>query len=150
TSLSITNGQLVAAGTVAATIKKKTTTVPFSGVPGTVALDPAQVGPAARPLLGFSLGPLNLHPFGLVGQTSPICIKITAFDGGGLLGDLLCSIANLLNTGLPLDQILAGLSTSQLNSLLTGLTDLLNNALARLSDAVLGSIDLIEAEGTCA
>ena len=33
-------------------------------------------------------------------QTSPICLTITAFQNGGLLGALLCDIGNLLNQGL--------------------------------------------------
>lgn len=62
----------------------------------------------ACPILNLELGPINLDLLGLVIETSQICLDITAFEGGGLLGDLLCSVANLLNGGLPLNLVLAG------------------------------------------
>jgi hypothetical protein len=83
---------------------------------------------------------------------------------GGLLGDLLCAVANLLNGGLSLDQILAGqgivdpltgavlvpgLTTGQITDLLNGLTGLLNGALQQLYNAVLTLIDIIESGRTC-
>ena len=47
----------------------------------------------------------HLDVLGLVVDISPIHIDVTAVPGGGLLGDLLCSLANLLDD-LPLfDQI---------------------------------------------
>jgi hypothetical protein len=84
------------------------------------------------------LGPINLDLLGLVVETSPICLKLTAYDNAGLLGDLLCSVANLLNGGLNLDQILGGLGVGtvpgltnlQLAGLLGGVTALLNGALS--------------------
>jgi hypothetical protein len=62
------------------------------------------------PILDLALGPITLDVLGLVVETSPICLNITAYDGGGLLGDLLCAVADLLDGGLSLDQILAGQS----------------------------------------
>ena len=49
--------------------------------------------------LNLALGPINLSLLGLNVDTSPICLDITAQQGGGLLGDLLCGVANLLNGG---------------------------------------------------
>jgi hypothetical protein len=80
------------------------------------------------PILNLQLGPINLSLLGLNVDTSSICLKVTAEEGGGLLGDLLCSVANLLNQGIPLADVLAGLTTDQLNTLNYGLTQLLNQA----------------------
>ncbi len=60
----------------------------------------------------------------------------------------LCGLGNLLNQGLTLSQILAGvgtqttpaLTTAQINQLLGGLTNLLDHALANLKKAVLTAI----------
>jgi hypothetical protein len=48
-------------------------------------------------ILDLQLGPINLNLLGLLVETSPICLSLTAEEGGGLLGDLLCTVANLLN-----------------------------------------------------
>jgi hypothetical protein len=87
---------------------------------------------------------------GLVVQTSPICLTITGYENGGLLGTLLCSIANSLNGGVSLSAILASLSTTDLNTLLSGLTDLLNGALGNLTQAVLTSITAAVQQHSCA
>jgi len=63
-------------------------------------------------ILTLDIGAIHLNVLGLVVDLAPIHLTITAQQGGGLLGDLLCGIANLLNGGLPLD--------------LTALTKLLN------------------------
>jgi hypothetical protein len=95
TSLDLVNGNLVASGFVTATIKGKTTTVPFTGVPVNISLA-GGLSTDGCPILDLTLGPITVNLLGLVVQTSPICLTITAFHGGGLLGDLLCSVANLL------------------------------------------------------
>lgn len=48
-------------------------------------------------ILDLTLGPLDLNLLGLRIQLSQIDLQITAIPGGGLLGDLLCAIADLLN-----------------------------------------------------
>jgi hypothetical protein len=158
TSVTVVGGQLVAAGTATATIKGQTYTVPFSGVPVDIKLAANQQGAGACPILDLMLGPIHLNLLGLDVQTSPICLTITAFDQGGLLGDLLCSIANLLNGGLTLSQILAGqgtgtlpgLTAAQLTSLLGGLANLLNAALANLYQAILTLITQGTQQHQCA
>src|SRR4029453_7266399 len=106
---------------------------------------------------------ITLDILGLVVETSPICLNITAHHGEGLLGDLLCAVANLLNGGLSLDQILGGasvvdpvtgalipgLSGADVNSLLSGIGDLLNGALGNLLDAVITAIDRIDVQHVC-
>jgi hypothetical protein len=148
TSLALVNGQLVATGTATATIHGQTTTVPFSG-PVDITLAPNQP-PGVCPVLDLRLGPIDLNLLGLVVQTSPICLTITAMPGHGLLGDLLCQLGNLLNQGLTLPQALATFTPDQLNALLSGLTDLLNQSLANLYQAVLTLITPVGRHHTCA
>jgi len=51
-------------------------------------------------ILHLSLGPIHLDLIGLVVDTSAICVDITAEEApGNLLGNLLCSLSNLLNRG---------------------------------------------------
>jgi len=125
------NGQLVATGTVGST--------PFQ-LPLVMRPQPLAVN-AICPVLDLSLGPINLSLLGLNVDTSPICLEITATQGGGLLGDLLCAIANLLNGGTPLATILAGLSQTDLNRLDSGLTTVLNQVFAQAtsSQALVGA-----------
>jgi len=51
-------------------------------------------------ILDLTLGPLDLNLLGLRIQLNQVHLQITAQQGGGLLGDLLCGVANLLNGGL--------------------------------------------------
>ena len=72
-------------------------------------------------ILNLVLGPLDLNLLGLTIHLNQVVLNITAVPGAGnLLGNLLCDVANLLNTG-------GGLST-----LLTQLQTLLNGILAAL------------------
>jgi len=119
TSVTVQGGQLVANGLVG--------TNPFSTP---ITLTPGATPPGAScPILNLSLGPINLDLLGLNVDTSPICLDITAVPGpGALLGNLLCGIANLLNSGLSQSVVLAGLSAQDLATLDSGLTQLLNQA----------------------
>jgi len=61
-------------------------------------------------ILNLTLGPINLDLLGAFVQTSPICLSVTAVPGAGnLLGNLLCSVTNLLNGGSPSGGLLGGL-----------------------------------------
>jgi len=118
-SVTVTGGQLVANGLVG--------TTPFQS-PITLTPGSAPTG-ASCPVLNLSLGPINLDLLGLNVDTSPICLDITAVPGSGaLLGNLLCGIANLLNSGLTQTAVLGGLTTQELATLNSGLTQLLNQA----------------------
>jgi hypothetical protein len=142
TSVALVNGVLTATGTATAVVHGHTVTVPFSApVDVTASPNPDPNDPCA--ILNLRLGPINLNLLGLVVQTSPICLVITGFPNGGLLGQLLCGLANGLNNGIPLVQYLQSLPPDQLNTLLAGITDLLNGSLANLYNAVLTSIDSI-------
>jgi hypothetical protein len=53
-------------------------------------------------VLDLELAPIHISLLGLHVDTSPICLTITAIEGGGLLGDLLCGLTDglpLLNLG---------------------------------------------------
>ena len=142
TSVALVNGVLTATGTATAVVHGHTVTVPFSApVDVTASPNPDPNDPCA--ILNLRLGPINLNLLGLVVQTSPICLVITGFPNGGLLGQLLCGLANGLNNGIPLVQYLQSLPPDQLNTLLAGIVDILNGSLANLYNAVLTSIDSI-------
>ena len=70
------------------------------------------------PILSLTLGPLHLDLLGLVVDIpNPINLNIVAQSGpGNLLGNLLCSVTNLLNGGGALSQI-----ANALNQILAGL-----------------------------
>ena len=163
-NISIVDGQLVASGSVSGTVKGKDFTAPFENVPVDITLADEDAPAGSCGILDLALGPINLDVLGLVVETSPICLEITAIPGGGLLGDLLCGVANLLNGGLSIGDILGGLNlvdpvtgvqvapaltTDQINQLLGAIEDLLNGALGQLIDAILTEI-LDGAGRTCA
>jgi hypothetical protein len=91
-------------------------------------LSTTAVAGADCPILNLELAPIHLNVLGLVVDTSAICLDITAHHGE-LLGEVLCLVANLLGGGIALGDILAGLTAIQLNTLLSGLTNLLNQVL---------------------
>jgi len=133
TGVSVQNGALVASGLIG----NNPITIPI-----TLSLEPAAaaatadaVTPAAvTQVLNLHLNPINLDVLGLDVVTSPICLDITATSGpGNLLGNLLTSIANLLNGGSTLGSILGGLTGTQLTTLLNGLTGLLNGLFGALT-----------------
>jgi len=78
---------------------------------------------ASCPILHLVLGPLDLNLLGLRIQLNRVVLDITAESGGGILGDLLCGVAGLLDnpTGLAalLNQILDALG-GILNAAATG------------------------------
>lgn len=107
--------QLVATGNLIATLTNsagQAQTVVFNNV--TAPVDPS----GTCPVLSLTLGPLHLDLLGLVVDIpNPINLNIVAQSGpGNLLGNLLCSVTNLLNGGGALSQIASGL-----NQILAGL-----------------------------
>jgi hypothetical protein len=122
------NGQLFAVGTLTATVPD---TVGVRTVVQRVALPvtainhgaPTATGviqQASCGILHLELGPLDLDLLGLVVHLDRVVLDISAESGpGNLLGNLLCSIAGLLDSG-PLNQILAQL-VGLLNQLLGAL-----------------------------
>jgi hypothetical protein len=123
TSVTFENGQLMANGLVGST--------PFQTP---LTLSP-QANPSGEcPILNLSLGPIDLTLLGLNVETSRICLDITAQRGGGLLGDLLCGVANLLQGGTPLADVMATLQAQGNEArFLNGLTSVLDQVFDRLS-----------------
>ena len=130
-------------------IHGRTTTVPFSApIDVTASPNPDPNDPCA--ILDLRLGPINLNLLGLVVQTSPICLVLTGFPSGGLLGQLLYGLANGLINGIPLVEYLGNLPPEQLNTLLAGITNILNGTLSNLYNATLTSIQQVGIHHTCA
>jgi hypothetical protein len=130
-------------------IHGRTTTVPFSApIDVTASPNPDPNDPCA--ILDLRLGPINLNLLGLVVQTSPLCFVLTGFPSGGLLGQLLYGLANGLNNGIPLVEYLGNLPPEQLNTLLAGITNILNGTLSNLYNATLTSIQQVGIHHTCA
>ena len=131
------NGNLVAVGKIRGTLRKKgkTKRVAKNGVimpasvagagPATPAAQAAQTQPlppipGACQVLNLVLGPINLNLLGLSVRTNQIQVRIDAIPGGGLLGDLLCAVTNLLNPTGALVQLTGALNNvaAALNAIL--------------------------------
>ena len=128
------NGKMVAIGTLKGTVRKngkakrvksRTVTLPASvvGAGSGSGAKAAQVPPipGACQILNLVLGPINLNLLGLVVRTNQINLRIDAVPGAGnLLGNLLCSITNLLNPDGALGPLTTALNqlTAALNALL--------------------------------
>jgi len=117
------NGKTYALGTLRGTIghrnfRRTNVAIPVGigqAAPGTKGARSA----AVCPILHLDLGPLNLNLLGLHVHLNRVVLDITAVSGpGNLLGNLLCSVANLLNGG--------GLPVQQISGLLNILQQLVN------------------------
>jgi len=86
----------------------------------------ASGGAVGCPVLNLQVGEIHLNLLGLNVDTSQVCLDITA-QQGQLLGDLLCQLSTALAGGTPLLTFLNGLTAQNLASLLSGLTNILNN-----------------------
>ena len=99
----VQNGVLTAIGSLTGTL-----TDSLGNVVGTITQSialPVTNITATCDILHLELGPLDLNLLGLVVHLDKIVLDIDAQAGGGLLGDLLCSLANLLNGSAPLSAI---------------------------------------------
>jgi hypothetical protein len=119
------NGKTYAVGTLVGNvagrhISRSNVAIPASVQQSTI---PGMAKSAAVncPILHLVLGPLNLNLLGLHVTLNQVVLDITAIPGAGnLLGNLLCSVSNLLN-GTPL----SGLSPQELSGLLNIVNQLL-------------------------
>jgi hypothetical protein len=102
TNFSVVNGALTAAGTYAGTLTN-TATMATAPVSGSFTGAPVTGGGGSCQILDLTIGPIHLDLLGLVVDTNAIHLNITAQQGpGNLLGNLLCSVAHLLdNSGSP-------------------------------------------------
>ncbi len=111
----VVNGALQAVGTVTANVLdsagKVLGTFTVAGVTAPL------TATGSCNILTLNVGAIHLNLLGLVVDLAPINLNITAQAGSGnLLGNLLCSVANLLNNNGPL----------------AGVSNLLNNVLRNL------------------
>jgi hypothetical protein len=100
---SVVNNQIVAIGTLTGTIQNA-----VGNVLGTVLKTISMIvnfNGASCDILHLELGPLDLDLLGLQVHLNKIVLDIDADPTGGLLGALLCAVANLLNIGGPLADI---------------------------------------------
>jgi hypothetical protein len=103
TRFAVQNNQLVAIGTLVGTITNTATGI-TSSFAQNLALPVTATGSCE--ILHLELGPLDLNLLGLMVHLDKIVLDITAQSGpGNLLGNLLCAVANLLNGGGALSQI---------------------------------------------
>jgi len=123
TDIVVQNGQLVAQGVVGSTAFTAPITLTTSPNPG-----------GDTPILHLRIDAIHLDLLGLKVDTSNICLDITAHSGtGNLLGNLLSDVAHLLDSGTPLSNVLGGLSSTQISTLSSGLTGVLNGAFSQLT-----------------
>jgi hypothetical protein len=94
--IAVQNGQLVAIGTLTATLTDAAGNV-TNTLTQAVALPVAATGSCT--ILDLTLGPLHLDLLGLVVDLNQVHLQITAQSGSGqLLGNLLCAVAHLLDS----------------------------------------------------
>ena len=112
------NGGLVAIGTLTATVTDATGNI-LRTIVQQIALPVTAINGTCQ-IFHLELGPLDLDLLGLVVHLDRIVLDITAQSGAGnLLGNLLCGIAGLLDSGGLLSQL-----STLLNQLLGALAGL--------------------------
>jgi hypothetical protein len=96
-------GKSYALGTLTGKLGNRAVKKSNVAIPASAASTPGLVSPAATcSVLHLDLGPLNLNLLGLTVHLNQVVLDINAVSApGNLLGNLLCSVANLLN-GSPL------------------------------------------------
>ena len=93
----VVNDQIVAVGTLTGTIQTGAGNV-IGTILRTISMVVTFPG-ATCDILHLELGPLDLNLLGLIVHLDKVVLDIDADPTGGLLGALLCAVANLLNTG---------------------------------------------------
>ncbi len=118
TGFQVSNGILTATANLAGTVLDASGTS-LGSIAQAISIPVAVAGSCT--ILTLTLGPLDLNLLGLMIHLNQVVLNITAVPGAGnLLGNLLCAVANLLNSGGPLSNLLnqlAGLLTQILGAL---------------------------------
>src|SRR5690242_710828 len=97
-SFSVANGALIATGTLTGSVLDVNGNS-LGTISQTVSMLVSSIN-ASCSILSLTLGPLHVNLLGLVIDLNQVVLTITAVPGAGnLLGNLLCSLANLLNGG---------------------------------------------------
>jgi hypothetical protein len=136
-SVTLEGDQLIATANVTLDIAGRTVERTVE-IPVLVDGAPAPTGECS--ILSLAVGPLDLDLLGLVVslddcEGGPVTVDITAMPGDGLLGDLLCGIAGLLDGGINLGAVLDSLSTEDRAAFDGAVTSVLN----RIFEDVLGA-----------
>jgi hypothetical protein len=97
TQFAVQQGQVVAIGTLVGTVTDAVGNVIGSVSQALTLPVISDLSGGDCDILHLVLGPLDLDLLGLVVHLDTIVLDITAEQGGGLLGDLLCAIAGLLD-----------------------------------------------------
>jgi hypothetical protein len=98
------NGQVAAVGTLTGTVTNAAGQT-IGAIARNITLSLINIS-ATCDILHLELGPIDLNLLGLVVHVDKIVIDIDAQSGpGNLLGNLLCSVANLLNANGPLSNL---------------------------------------------
>lgn len=125
----VKNGRVWSVGTLTGKLKGRHVKRGNVMLPATLQGSDGAQSAADCTVLHLVLGPINLNLLGLkvtlgggAQMNQPIVLDITAQQGGGLLGDLLCGITNALNPNV-LGQL--GTQLQQLASTLNAITSLL-------------------------
>lgn len=109
TNFAVQNGQIVATGLLTGNITNLDGSITKVSQTITSLVTGAN---ASCSILSLTLGPLHLNVLGLVIDLNQVNLNITAQPGSGnLLGNLLCGVADLLNSGGALDAIVADLNS---------------------------------------
>ena len=100
----VSNGQVAAVGTLTGTVTNAAGQT-VGAIVRNLTLSLININ-ATCDILHLELGPIDLNLLGLVVHVDKIVIDIDAQSGpGNLLGNLLCAVANLLNTNGPLSTL---------------------------------------------
>jgi len=99
----VVNGVLTAIGTLTGTLTDSLGNI-LGTVTQSIAIPVSNIS-ATCDILHLELGPLDLTLLGLNVHLDKVVLDITATQGGGLLGDLLCSLADLLGGSAPLSAV---------------------------------------------
>ncbi len=97
------NGALAAVGSLTGTLTDSLGNV-LGTVTQQVTMPVANLAGTCQ-VLHLELGPLDLSLLGLNVHLNQVVLDITAQQGGGLLGDLLCSLAGALNGNSPVNAL---------------------------------------------
>jgi hypothetical protein len=104
------NGNLVAVGNLTGTLRDAAGNVVGTVIGQRVKLPVTVGGASTCDILHLKLGPLDLNLLGLNVHLNRVVLDITATAGpGNLLGNLLCAVAHLLDSGLNLNGVLRDL-----------------------------------------
>jgi hypothetical protein len=97
----------VALGTLTGTVRNGNQVTPVTqdvAIPvESLQIEPNQAGVCQ--VLRLVMGPLHLELLGLIVDLNQVVLVITADPAGGILGSLLCSLADALGLGSTLDTI---------------------------------------------